>query len=72
MFKLMRFLKPYWWQVVILVLITGAQVYTTLQLPSLMADIINNGIVNHDMATIWKDGGFMLLLAFVSAVASFV
>lgn len=72
MFKLMRFLKPYWWQVIILLLATGGQVYTTLQLPALMADIINNGIVESDMATVWKDGLLMLGLAAISALASFI
>ena len=72
MFKLMRFLKPYWWQVIILLLATGGQVYTILQLPALMADIINNGIVESDMATVWKDGLLMLGLAAISALASFI
>ncbi len=72
MLKLLRFLKPYWWQVLILILATGGQVYATLQLPALMADIINHGIVPGDMNTVWKDGGLMLALAVFSAGASFV
>lgn len=72
MFKLMRFLKPYWWQVIILLIAIGAQVYTTLQLPALMADIINNGIVPGDMGRVWQDGGWMILLAAISAVTSFI
>ena len=72
MLKLLRFLKPYWWQVLILVLATVGQVYATLQLPSLMADIINNGIVPGNMSKVWQDGGLMLLLALVSAATSFV
>jgi ATP-binding cassette subfamily B protein len=71
MFKLARFLKPYWWQVGLLLVATGGQVYATLQLPALMADIINNGIVSGDMDHIWQDGGLMLLLVLLSAVASF-
>lgn len=71
MFKLIRFLKPYWWQVGLLILATGGQVYATLQLPALMADIINNGIVPGDMDKVWQDGGRMLLLVFLSAAASF-
>lgn len=46
--------------------------YATLQLPALMADIINNGIVPGDMGRIWQDGGWMVLLALLSAGASFV
>lgn len=56
----------------ILVLATVGQVYATLQLPSLMADIINNGIVPGDMSKVWQDGGLMLLLALLSAATSFV
>ena len=56
----------------ILVLATVGQVYATLQLPSLMADIINNGIVPGNMDKVWQDGGLMLLLALLSAATSFV
>lgn len=72
MFKLMRYLKPYWWQVLILIFAILLQVYATLQLPALMADIINNGIVPGDMGRIWQDGGWMLLLVLLSAVTAFV
>lgn len=72
MFKLFRFLKPYWWQVVLLLLATGVQVYTTLRLPALMAEIINNGIVPGDTDYIWVVGIRMILIALVSAVAAFV
>lgn len=72
MLKLLRFLKPYWWQVLILLLSTAGQVYTTLQLPALMADIINHGIVPGDMNRIWQIGFMMLGIAALSAVLSFV
>ena len=72
MLKLLRFLKPYWWQVLILLFSTVVQVYATLQLPALMADIINNGIVPGNMDKVWQDGGWMLLLVLLSAVTSFV
>ncbi|MBR2836903.1 ABC transporter ATP-binding protein [Candidatus Saccharibacteria bacterium] len=72
MLKLLRYLKPYWWQVILLVIATGGQVFAVLQLPALMADIINNGIVPGEMGVVWKDGAVMLGLALLSAVASFV
>lgn len=72
MLKLFRFLKPYWWQVLILVLATGAQVYTTLVLPALMADIINEGIVPGNTDRIWQIGFMMIGVALISAVTSFV
>ena len=72
MFKLFKFLKPYWWQVIILVLTTAIQVWTTLQLPALMADIINNGIIPSNTEHIWQNGLWMILLAIISAITSFV
>ena len=72
MIKLFRFLKPYWWQVVVLLLATAVQVYTTLRLPALMADIINNGIVPGDTDYIWMTGLKMIGLTAVSAIGSFV
>ena len=72
MLKLLRFLKPYWWQVLILLVATGAQVYTTLVLPALMAQIINEGIVPGDTDKIWQIGFLMLGVTAISAVTSFV
>ena len=67
MHKLFRFLKPYWWQILLLLIGVAVQVFTTLQLPALMADIINNGIVTGDTGYIWRTGGVMILLALLSA-----
>ena len=72
MLKLFKYLKPYWWQVIILLLATAVQVYTTLRLPALMAEIINDGIVPGDTDHIWQIGALMIGVTAVSAVASFV
>ena len=72
MLKLFRFLRPYWWQVVILLLATALQVYTTLRLPALMADIINDGIVPGNTDYIWMTGLKMIGLTAVSAAGSLV
>ena len=72
MFKLFRFLKPYWWQVIILIFATVVQVYTTLMLPAMMADIINKGIVPGDIDYIWMTGFYMVGLTLLSAVATLV
>lgn len=72
MFKLFRYLKPYWWQVIILILATALQVYTTLRLPALMAEIINNGIVPGNTDYIWLEGLKMVGLAILSAAGSLV
>ena len=72
MLKLFRFLKPYWWQVIILIFATVVQVYTTLMLPAMMADIINKGIVPGDIDYIWMTGFYMVGLTLLSAVATLV
>lgn len=54
----------------ILVFATGAQVWTTLQLPALMAGIINDGIVPGDIDYIWQTGLLMIGIALISAVAA--
>ena len=72
MFKLLKYLKPYWWQVLLLLTATGGQVFATLQIPALMADIINNGIVKEDTGYIWQQGLIMLGVTIVSAGCSLV
>ena len=51
---------------------TAGQVYATLQLPALMADIINDGIVSGDIDYIWRTGFIMVLIALASAACSFI
>ncbi|MBR2753583.1 ABC transporter ATP-binding protein [Candidatus Saccharibacteria bacterium] len=72
MLKLFKFLKPYWWQVIILLITTAIQVYTTLRLPALMAQIINDGIVPGNIDYIWQIGFEMIGIAAISAVMSLV
>ena len=47
-------------------------VAATLELPDAMARIINQGVLKHDNALIWRAGGLMLLLALGAAAASAV
>lgn len=72
MLRLFKYLKPYILQVIILLASTALQVYCTLRLPALMADIINNGIVPSDMNYIWRTGFWMLGLAVLSAVGALI
>lgn len=72
MLKLLKILKPYTLQVILLLLATGVQVYTTLKLPALMAGIINEGIIVGDIDRVWAIGGEMILCAFISAVGSLI
>ena len=72
MLRLFKYLKPYILQVIILLASTALQVYCTLRLPALMADIINDGIVPSDMDFIWRTGLWMLGLAVLSAVGALI
>lgn len=56
----------------ILLIVTGGQVFATLQIPALMADIINNGIVKDDVGYVWQQGGIMLGIAVISAGCALV
>lgn len=70
MVKLFRYLKPYILQIILLLVSIGAQVWMGLQLPAMMAKIINEGIVKQDMNYIWTTGVWMIILAFLSAVCA--
>lgn len=70
MFKLLKYLKPYWWQALILVASIGIQTWGTLQLPALMSDIVNDGIVSHDTAKIWSSGGWMLVWTTIATICA--
>lgn len=48
------------------------QSMATLYLPTLMADIIDKGVVVGDIPYIWKIGGFMLLVSAFGAIASII
>ena len=56
MLKLFRYLKAYIWQVIVLVGAVALQVWCSIQLPAMMADIVNNGIVKGDLDYIWTTG----------------
>jgi ATP-binding cassette subfamily B multidrug efflux pump len=63
MLKLMRNLKPYWLPVTCVVILMFLQAMANLYLPTLMSDIVNNGIVGGDTDYILRTGGFMLLVS---------
>ncbi len=72
MLKLFRYLKPYWFSILILIAAIGGQVWGTLELPSLMAKIVNEGIVEQDTNIIWQIGFQMLVCAIIAAICSFI
>ncbi|MHB8076463.1 ABC transporter ATP-binding protein [Desulfosporosinus fructosivorans] len=63
MIKLFRFLKQYTLHIAVVIVLLFVQVLSDLYLPTLMADIVDIGLVNKDVNYILKIGGFMLLIA---------
>ncbi|OWA36066.1 multidrug ABC transporter ATP-binding protein [Saccharibacillus sp. O16] len=72
MMKLFRMLKPYRVGVVFVLLAVFVQALTELYLPTLMADIVDEGIAKSDIPYIWQIGGLMLGVALVGMVCSIV
>ena len=72
MLKLLKYMKPYFWQCLILVLAVGLQVFGTLMLPTMMAEIVNSGIVKNDTHFIFIRGVLMFLVTIVSAMGTLI
>ncbi|MBS4211129.1 ABC transporter ATP-binding protein [Neobacillus rhizophilus] len=63
MLKLAKFLKPFQFPVMLVLVLVLLQSLSELYLPTLMADIVDKGVVTGDTHYIWKIGGFMLIVA---------
>ncbi len=72
MLKLFKMLKPYRITTGFVLILTFLQTLSDLYLPTLMADIVDKGIVNGDVPYILKIGGFMLLVAGSGVVFSVI
>ncbi|WP_433747766.1 ABC transporter ATP-binding protein [Falsibacillus pallidus] len=70
MIKLLKNLSVYKWSVIAVLVFIFIQSMATLYLPTLMSDIIDNGVVKGDTPYIWKIGGWMLLVSGLGGVAS--
>ncbi len=70
MLKLYRYLKPFRHLVYGVLILVFFQTLGDLYLPTLMSDIINDGVMNGDTQRILHIGGVMLLVAGVAAVFS--
>jgi ATP-binding cassette, subfamily B, multidrug efflux pump len=70
MIKLLRFLKPYRVQVAIVLVLVMLQSLANLYLPTLMADIVDTGIVKGDTSYILTVGGIMLAITFAGAACA--
>lgn len=67
-----KYLGPYRWAVVAVLVLQLVQTLAALYLPSLNADIIDDGVVAGDIGYIWRTGGWMLVVSLGQVVASVV
>jgi ATP-binding cassette subfamily B multidrug efflux pump len=65
-------LKPYWRQIIVVMALLLVQAIANLYLPTLNADIINNGVVTGDTAYILKAGAVMLVVTLIFVIAAIV
>ena len=70
MIKILKNLSPYKWIVLGVVALVFGQSIAELFLPTLMADIIDNGVVQGNIPYIWEIGVWMLLVSAIGALAA--
>lgn len=70
--KILEFIKPYRKQLLVGFALLGVMTVTSLILPYLMSEIVDSGIRNSDMATIYRYGGLMLLAAALGLTLSVI
>jgi ATP-binding cassette subfamily B multidrug efflux pump len=69
---LIRYLKPYRWLIAGVLVFQFLSVLATLYLPSLNADIIDQGVARGDTDYIWSTGMFMLAISLGQIVAAII
>ncbi|WP_312677894.1 ABC transporter ATP-binding protein [Microbacterium sp.] len=69
---LVRYLAPAWPLVTLVIVFQLGQSIASLMLPTLNADIIDNGVVTGDIGYIWRTGAVMLGISAVQVVCSLV
>lgn len=72
MLKSFKYLKPYFWQCLLIVLGVALQVYTALELPALSSDIMNKGVAESNMSFIFQTGLLMLGVTALGSLGSIV
>ncbi len=69
---LIRYLKPYKWLLLGVLVFQFMSALASLYLPSLNADIINNGVSKGDTDYIWSTGMFMLAISLGQIIAAII
>jgi ATP-binding cassette subfamily B protein len=72
MIKLLKHLSVYKWIILAVLGLVFIQSMAELFLPTLMADIVDKGVVLGDTPYIWKIGGLMLVVSALGALASVI
>lgn len=72
MIRLFRFLRPYRMTLVLVIALAFAQAFANLYLPTLMANIVDTGIVKGDTNYILRVGGVMLLITVAGMLCAIV
>ena len=65
-----RYLGPYRWLLLGVLVFQLLSALASLYLPSLNADIIDNGVAKGDTAYIWSTGGVMLAISLAQITAA--
>ena len=65
-------LKPYWRDLLLVLILQTIATIMSLYLPTLNARIIDEGVVPGDTSIIWRSGGLMLLFSLIQAAAQIV
>ena len=68
--KVLKYLKPYRTAAILTVLLVLLHSLSQLILPSMMADIINEGITRGELSYIWRVGTIMLAISAVGVLVS--
>ncbi|MEV7971739.1 ABC transporter ATP-binding protein [Cellulomonas sp. NPDC089187] len=69
---LLRYLAPYRWLLLGVLVFQFASALAMLYLPSLNADIVDQGVARGDTGYIWRTGGFMLAVSLGQILAAII
>ncbi|WP_099332638.1 ABC transporter ATP-binding protein [Actinomyces minihominis] len=69
---LAKYLWPYRWYLLGVIVFQMASVIANLYLPTLNAQIIDQGVARGDIGLIWMRGGWMLAISFIQITASII
>jgi ATP-binding cassette subfamily B protein len=70
MIKLFKNLKPYTLTIIVVMVFVFLQSFSEIYLPTLMADIVDTGVINGDVAYIIRIGGWMILIAVIGMISA--